>query len=100
MWSVSVPQIFALIQRQHQHSWAKLRCHPAVLCWAGDAGKDPKNGGLVFGQPSKDWKPWAPVQAAVGKIKARWNESGLDPIPDRSVSDLFASRVSAGPQPL
>lgn len=34
---------------------------------SGDARKD-SSGGIIFEPPSKDWKPWAPVQAAVGDL--------------------------------
>jgi hypothetical protein len=38
----------------------------AVSCAAGDARKD-SSGGLLFEPASKSFKPWAPVQAAVGE---------------------------------
>jgi len=39
-----------------------------MACPAGDALKDPKTGGIVFGPAAKEWKPWAPVMAAVGDL--------------------------------
>lgn len=30
--------------------------------------KDPKTGGFVFEAAAKEWKPWAPVMAAVGDL--------------------------------
>lgn len=40
---------------------------PISFTFAGDARKD-SSGGITFEPPSKDWKPWAPVQAAVGDL--------------------------------
>ena len=43
---------------------------PSVLLdhVTGDAFKDPRTGGLSFEPASKDFKPWGPVQAAVGDL--------------------------------
>jgi hypothetical protein len=35
---------------------------------AGDAIKDPSTGQLTFEQPPRNFKPWAPVMAAVGDL--------------------------------